>query len=56
MTGFHQELNFDRNTGENSEGFNQKSGNLINIWRISIRIQLKDLKDFDQNSDGELAR
>ena len=29
---------------------------LWKIWRISIRILLKDLKDFDQNSGGELVR
>ena len=28
---------------------------LWKIWRISIRILLKDLKDFDQNSGGELV-
>ena len=28
---------------------------LWKIWRISIRILVKFLKDFDQNSDGELV-
>ena len=38
--------NLDQNTGENFEGFRSK------VWKFLIRILLKDLKDFDQNSGG----
>ena len=45
MTGILQELNFDKNSGnhrENLKNFDQKTG--------------KNLKDFIQNSGGELVR